>query len=227
MSSTFSPSLLVYIRTVRDLLILSIILVILLDLCHDPLIRIRPDHHPQRRILHDRKLIHGLGRLGWIPYLRPIALLHICFSIDMVVRGMALSKLHAATRPIGPEATWLYTRELDVPLRFQLIAHGLCEALDGPLGGAVDAKRRHANLATDAGHLLDQPATRLLLAHRLHCLARHVDQAEVVDFHLPPDLLIGEFFKAPGQTVAGVVHHDVDAGELLECGVEGGLDGGF
>jgi hypothetical protein len=73
---------------------------------------------------------------------------------------------------------------------------------------------------------LDQAAARRLLAYRLHRLARHVDQAEVVDLHLLPDLLVGELFEATCEAVAGVVDDDDgDAGELFEGGVEGGFDG--
>lgn len=46
----------------------------------------------------------------------------------------------------------------------------------------------HAALSADGSDLLDQSALGLLLAHGLHCGARHVDETEEVDFHLSADL---------------------------------------
>jgi len=105
---------------------------------------------------------------------------------------------------------------------------GLGEALDGPLAGAVDGDEGHAALRADAGDLLDQAARgNLAVAHGLHGGARHVQHAEEIHLHLPPDLRVAELLEAAGQPVAGVVDHDVHAPELGERRVERGQDRGF
>lgn len=102
---------------------------------------------------------------------------------------------------------------------------GLGKALDGPFTGTVEAEQRHAALATDAGDVLDEPTLRrLTVAHDLHGGARDVDQAEEVDLHLLPDLLVGILLKAAREAVAGVVDDDVDALEFRQCRRKGLLD---
>ena len=107
------------------------------------------------------------------------------------------------------------------------MGNGFGEAFDGPFRRVVDAEGRHAALAANRCHLLDQAARGFLLAHGLHGFAGDVDEAEVVNFHLFADLVVGEFFEATGEAVAGVVDDDIDAVELFEgCG-EGVIDGRF
>lgn len=50
------------------------------------------------------------------------------------------TKIHAAARPVGPEASGLDACELDAPFGLHLLADGFGEAFDGPLGCAVSAK---------------------------------------------------------------------------------------
>jgi hypothetical protein len=222
--------LLIHVSAIRDLLVLPVVFLILLDPGHDACIGIRANDNPQWRILHDGKLIHRACAFPCISRLHPMPLVHVCLGIDMVVCRVPLCKVHGLAAPIGPESPGLDARELDPPLWLDLLADRFRKPLSRPLGRAVDTERRHASLAPNARHLLDQAAARRLLvyrllAYRLYRLARHVDQAEVVDLHLLPDLLVGELFEATCEAVAGVVDDVVDAGELFEGGVEGGFDG--
>ncbi len=144
----------------------------------------------------------------------------------IICRKSLLRKRHAAARPIGSEPAGLHARELDAPLGFYFLRNGFGEALDGPLGRAVDGEHGHATLAADGGDLLDDAAGGLLFTHDLHGFAGDGDEAEEIDVHLLVDLGVFELFKGTAEAVAGVVDHDVDAAKLLEGGVEGGGDGG-
>ena len=46
------------------------------DLPHDALVSITPDHHPQRRILHLRNIPESTATLHWVTDLRAVALAH-------------------------------------------------------------------------------------------------------------------------------------------------------
>ena len=127
----------VNISAVRQLLILSVILIIRLQLLHDARIRIGANHHSQRRILHHRKLIHGLRTLLRVTSLRPMSRFHRFLGIHVVVRRMAVRKGHASAGPISPEPAGLDARELDAPLWLDLLLDSLREAFDSPLRGTV------------------------------------------------------------------------------------------
>jgi hypothetical protein len=71
--------------------------------------------------------------------------------------------------------------------------------------------------------LLDD-TTSLELSHDLQRLPCDIDQAEEVDVHLLPELAVGERLEWSTQTVASVVHDNVDALELLDCSFESFVD---
>lgn len=123
-----------------------------------------------------------------------------------------------------PESARLDARELDAPLRLDLLGNRLGEALHSPLAGAVDAEERHADLSTDARHLLDETARGLLLAHDLHGFPRDGNEAEEVHVHLRLDLGVGQLLEWAAQAVAGVVDDDIDALEGGEGLGEGSVD---
>jgi len=219
-------SLLVNVRAVRQLLVLLVILPVLFNLVQNGLVSVRADDRSQGRILHDGKLVHSLCALLRVASLLAIPLLHLRLGVDVVVRRVSLCKRHGATSPVGPESTGLDARQVDVPLWLQLQAQGLGEALHSPFRGAIHREGRHTLLPTDRRDLLDQAALRLLLlSHRLERDSRHVEQAEEVDLHLLPDLLVLVLLEAARETVPRVVAHDVDPAEFLQRLVEGLLDG--
>jgi len=72
--------------------------------------------------------------------------------------------------------------------------------------------------------LLDQPSGRLLLAHGLESYTGDIDQAEKVDFHLGPDLLVTERLELAAEAVASIVDDDIDTSEMLDGRRKGIVD---
>ena len=222
------PIILIHIRPHTQLFKPLIILLIPLNLIHHPLIRIAPNHHPQRRILHHRQLIHRRRPLSRIPRLRPIPLSHHRLRIHMIILLPPARKLHAPPRPVRPEPAGLHARQFDPPFGLEFVRDGLCEPLHRPFARAVDAEQRHTPLPADTRDLLNHPSGRVLLrAHALQRLTRDIEDAEEIDLHLRPDLLITVLLETAREAIPRVVDDDIDAAEVLDRGVEGGGDAGF
>ena len=99
-------------------------------------------------------------------------------------------------------------------------AEGLGEALDGELGGGIEALPREAHDATD-GAEVDDLATARLSHVGQHGLAE-VDTAHEVGAHLEVYLLGGGELEGTADTHAGIVDEDVDAACLASNGVDDG-----
>ena len=157
-----------------------------------------------------------------------MSLAHSRLRIDVIIRRtFTLPKIHTPARPIRPESTGLNTLQLNLPLRLHLHRHRLRKTLHGKLARIVNTKRRHTDLPTNRRHLLNQAPLRTLRSHHLESAPGHVEQAEEVDLHLLADLALAERLELAAQPIASVVADDVEAAELGERGVEGGVDGGF
>lgn len=51
-----------------------------------------------------------------------------------------LREFHGVSAPLGTESSRLNTHDIDIPLGLELLAHGLREALHGPLCSAVEGE---------------------------------------------------------------------------------------
>src|SRR5262249_19195068 len=87
---------------------------------------------------------------------------------------------------------------------------------------AIDAPTRVRRVAADRGHVDDVP--RPSLAHVWQHCARHVQKAEDVRCKLTFNFDGARFLDGPEQTVARVVHENIDASELFDAS-RGGIAG--
>lgn len=157
--------------------------------------------------------------------LSTIPLTHALLRIKVVVRSLLLAKSHAAAGPVSTETAWLDVLHVDVPFWLHLLAECLGKRLYGPLGRAVDTEERHAELSAHTGDVLDQATLGLVdVTHCLEAAPGDVHQAEEVDLHLLAQLLLGVGFELACQTVASVVHEDVNARESVDGLLEGRVD---
>ena len=118
------------------------VLPVCVDLGGHGFVRISADSAAKWGILHHGQVIENLGCLRWIAGLCVVPALCVFFWIDVVVRiVLDFAELHAATRPVSPEAARLDACQLDAPLGLQLLRQGFCESFYCPLGSAVDGER--------------------------------------------------------------------------------------
>lgn len=210
----------IHIRTMAQLLVLLVVLIVRLQLAHNASIGIRTDANSQWWVFHGRNLIHSSCTLRWVTSLSAVALAHGSLCIDMVVRfALLFGEIHGAAGPVCPESTWLDAGELDVPFGLELAGKGLREAFHCPLRGTVDCKCWNActlldvhhrlksalsltTLTTDGGDIQDASTRRLLLPHYFQRFPGHVDEPEVV--HLVTISALNNFDLQPRVFVSQV-----------------------
>ncbi|CUK19794.1 Uncharacterised protein [Achromobacter sp. 2789STDY5608615] len=95
----------------------------------------------------------------------------------------------------------------------------LGQAADRELGGAVGAPAGAAAIETEDRRDIEY-VPRALGAQARHHRAHHVQHAEHVDIEAAAQGVVGQRFQRPGQAVAGVVDHHVDAAERGNGGVD-------
>src|SRR5216684_2580475 len=138
-----------------------------------------------------------------------------------VVEGQ-LRRLHGrGPVPIRLVARRLDERDLDAEL-LHLGGERLAEGFQRTLGSVVEATGREGLNSADRRDLDDVP--RLLLAQDGQRRLGDPERAEEVGLHLRPRLLGGDFLDGAEEPEAGVVHHHVEAAEVVARELDGLLD---
>jgi hypothetical protein len=78
----------------------------------------------------------------------------------------------------------------------------------------IDAERGEGDLAAHRRQLND--ASSALFAKERQSRAHHLDRPDEVGVDLVTNLLVGDLFRRTRQSVAGIVHDDVDLAEIGE-----------
>lgn len=91
-----------HVRTVTDLLVFLVILIIRLQLLHDPSIRVRANHDSQRWVGQYRQIVHCLGALDGVAGLCTMSFVHVFLGVDVVVGWVTVCERHGAAGPVGP-----------------------------------------------------------------------------------------------------------------------------
>ncbi len=122
------PLLPLHLRTTTQPLKPPILLPIPPQLPHHHLKRLLPQHHSQRRLLHNRYLIHRLCTLNRIARFGAVEFPTVFLGVDVRVGWVPVGgEFHAATRDVGAETAGRDEREVDVPGGVDFVGEGFGE----------------------------------------------------------------------------------------------------
>ena len=137
------------------------------------------------------------------------------------VLGKWIGDLGAAVAELGAGTAGFNDGDPDTE-RSYLLGHRLGEPLETPLRRVVQRVTGERNLSSVTRHLDDASTARL--SHVRQNGAGHLDGGGEIGGNDGDDLFIAEFLCSAEQSVAGIVHGDVDATEIGDGPVDDRAD---
>ena len=178
----------------------------------DPQRRLAQEY-PQRRLLRVDDGEDGFpGRGGHAGRRYPPSPLLRGLRADLGVGRQLVRVRGRRAGPVRVVPARLDQRDVD-PEAGHLLGEGLAQPLQAPLRGVVCAHHRERRDPADRRDLDDVPAA--LLAQDWQRSLGDPQRAEEVRLELRPDVLLAELLHQAEVPVACVVHHDVEAAEVL------------